>query len=72
MCHDNNLQRLCGVDVNITDINYSDIPPAKDSIMLHFSDGVYFDTTKTKVRKFPLLKVIEDRREWQTFVIMQI
>jgi hypothetical protein len=37
--HDNNLKRLCGVDVNITESRYEDLPPVLNTFPTHFSSA---------------------------------
>jgi len=37
--HDDELNRLCGVDQKISDFNYEELPKLKRAIPLHFSNG---------------------------------
>jgi glycerophosphoryl diester phosphodiesterase len=41
VCHDINLQRLCGVDKNVSDLNYDELPRIQSTIDLHFSSLQY-------------------------------
>lgn len=55
VCHDNNLMRLCGVDKNISDLNFNELPPLQSTIDLHFSSKQY-TATESDDRKIPLLE----------------
>lgn len=39
VAHDADLQRLCKVDRNIAELNFSELPPMQRSIPLHFSEN---------------------------------
>lgn len=39
--HDHNLLRSTGVDKNISELNYSEIPPLKEQLSLDFDPGIY-------------------------------
>jgi len=39
--HDADLSRLCGVNEQIADTKYDELPPMMRSVPLHFSDGEY-------------------------------
>lgn len=41
VAHDDDVKRLCGIDKNIEEFNYDELPPMSRSIPLHFSDGEY-------------------------------
>ena len=41
VAHDDDLKRICGIDKNIQDFNYEELPLMKREIPLHFSDGDY-------------------------------
>jgi len=42
--HDNNLQRLCGKDVKISDLNYDEIPEILDFTLIEFTHLLFYDT----------------------------
>ena len=41
VAHDADLQRLCGQNIQICDINYNEIPPMKRKFTTHFSTKEY-------------------------------
>jgi len=55
VCHDNNLKRLCGIDNEISSINYSDLPPLQAEIEIHFS-SLKYKATSTDSLQIPLLE----------------
>ncbi|XP_035228282.1 lysophospholipase D GDPD1-like [Stegodyphus dumicola] len=57
--HDNNLLRVTGVDMNISDSNYQDLPPLKRHLSKEFSKGEPF--TGEKEARIPLLKEVFER-----------
>jgi len=56
--HDAILSRLCGVDKNISDFNYNELPKVSKKILLHFSDMMRFDTSDMKNPCFPTLEEV--------------
>ena len=53
--HDHNLLRICGVDKEINQLNYDELPPIQDTVELHFSEN-YYTLQKSDDRKIPLLE----------------
>jgi glycerophosphoryl diester phosphodiesterase len=39
VCHDTILDRLCGVNVCVNDLNYADLPPFSENVFMHFSNN---------------------------------
>jgi glycerophosphoryl diester phosphodiesterase len=57
--HDSYLDRLCGQDLHIHDLNYKDLPKHADQVLIHFTDKQRFETGKqTKNYYFPTLEEI--------------
>lgn len=56
MIHDKNLKRLTGVDVNIDQINYKDIPNFQSNIDIHFSASDQYKNTENIHTKPDLLE----------------
>lgn len=52
--HDNNLLRTTGLNVNISDLNYNELPSLKSRLPVDFDQGVL--TYGTTDRKIPLLR----------------
>ncbi|CAB0015664.1 unnamed protein product [Nesidiocoris tenuis] len=44
VCHDNNLMRAAGINRNISDLDYKDLPPLKSRIPVDFDPGKGFLT----------------------------
>ena len=60
--HDANLQRTCGVDQLISETNYKELPPFKETIEAFGSDGL---TIRTVSNKIPLLEdLFKHRKTW--------
>lgn len=38
VCHDANLKRLCGVNKNVSDFNFKDLPKFQKAMPMHFSE----------------------------------
>jgi len=56
--HDLQLSRLCNNDKHVSDFNYADLPKAAEKVLLHFSDGLHFDTKDTKNPYWPTLEEV--------------
>ncbi|XP_016838612.1 lysophospholipase D GDPD1 isoform X1 [Nasonia vitripennis] len=57
--HDQNLLRCTGYDINISDLNFKDLPLLKQRIPIDFVPGVeYVGSDKEEERKFVLLKEV--------------
>ncbi|KAL4482886.1 hypothetical protein ABPG74_018912 [Tetrahymena malaccensis] len=56
--HDNKLRRLCGVNKNIEDLQYSEIPKFKKEIDLHFSPNGQFKASNYECMRMPLLEEV--------------
>lgn len=58
VCHDENLRRLCDKDVNISDLNYDQLPKFAERITLdHFANTI-LDTSKLGEPKIPTLEEV--------------
>ena len=58
VCHDENLRRLCDQDVNISNLNYNELPEFAERITLdHFANTI-LDTTKLGAAKIPTLEEV--------------
>jgi glycerophosphoryl diester phosphodiesterase len=57
VCHDGNLERLCGQDVSIKDLRYAELPAHQDRIRLHFADG-YYEVKDSDERRIPKLEEV--------------
>ncbi|XP_054711929.1 lysophospholipase D GDPD1-like [Uloborus diversus] len=57
--HDNNLLRVTGVNVNISDSNYQDLPPLKRTLAKDFQKGKPFACDEEE--KIPLLKEVFEK-----------
>ncbi|CAI2374041.1 unnamed protein product [Moneuplotes crassus] len=55
VCHDENLQRLCGIDKKVQDFTYSQLPKLQEKVEIHFSSLTY-QTTEEDDRQIPLLE----------------
>lgn len=55
--HDLDLHRLCGINKNVSDYDYKDLPRIQDKIEMHFCDDI-FDATKCEDRRFPLFEEV--------------
>ena len=55
ICHDQNLKRLTGIDVNLRETNYIDLPKIQSSYLQHFSTDIY-DLDVDDDRRIPLLQ----------------
>lgn len=55
--HDPCLDRLCGFNVQVANVKYENLPPFADRILLHFSEGQYFETKEAKTKYMPKLEV---------------
>lgn len=42
VCHDQNLFRSTGINKNIYEVNYYELPPLKKSLPIDFDPGKYF------------------------------
>lgn len=57
--HDHNLLRSTGVDKNISELNYSEIPLLKEQLSLDFDpDNTFTGSGLEEERKFPLLEEV--------------
>jgi len=56
--HDEFLSRLCGHDVHLKDLNYSELPRHADKIPIHFSVDLHYDTTSLDNPYFPTLEEV--------------
>ncbi|XP_035826727.1 lysophospholipase D GDPD1 isoform X2 [Aplysia californica] len=53
--HDNHLMRTCGMDVNISDTDYSELPPMKNRIRVDFFQSMYGEGEDQRI---PLLEEV--------------
>jgi len=58
VCHDENLRRLCGVDVRVSELNYDDLPKFSEKISLDHFNNTILDTTQLQVGKIPTLEQV--------------
>ncbi|KAK9513048.1 hypothetical protein O3M35_001328 [Rhynocoris fuscipes] len=59
VCHDNNLLRAAGVNINISDLNYTELPLLKSSLPIDFDPGVtYKGSGIEEERRIPLLSEV--------------
>lgn len=63
VCHDDELDRLCGINKSVSEYNYDEIPPFQEQVPLHFSTNMAYDSTKEnpKDRRMPLLEVFNSK-----------
>ncbi|KXJ27763.1 lysophospholipase D GDPD1 [Exaiptasia diaphana] len=57
VCHDNNLSRVAGVDCNISDLDYKDLPPLLEKIPVQFHPGAISHPDNND-RDIPLLSTV--------------
>jgi len=57
VAHDNNLKRVCGMDINISDVNYEDLPEMCETLEVTFSNDKYCQCQNGD-RKIPLLRSV--------------
>ena len=43
VCHDNKLDRMCGINRKTEEFNYEDLPPFQEEIRLDFSVGMKYN-----------------------------
>uniref|UniRef100_A0A146KVK1 Glycerophosphodiester phosphodiesterase domain-containing protein 1 n=1 Tax=Lygus hesperus TaxID=30085 RepID=A0A146KVK1_LYGHE len=56
VCHDNNLMRAAGINKNISDLDYEELPPLKSRLPVDFDPGTTFSGSESEEeRKIPLL-----------------
>ncbi|KAK0160927.1 hypothetical protein PV328_008282 [Microctonus aethiopoides] len=59
VCHDQNLFRSTGINKNIYEVNYYELPPLKKSLPIDFDPERHFvGCTTEEERKFPLLREV--------------
>lgn len=58
VCHDENLKRLCGVDANVSDLNYSELPKFAEKINLHHFHNTTLDASPFLNSKIPTLEEV--------------
>ncbi len=56
ICHDSNLDRLCDVDLDISSLNYDELPLMSEVIDVHFSDIYYTKRYDEPPGKFAKLR----------------
>ncbi|XP_065071702.1 lysophospholipase D GDPD1-like isoform X1 [Rhopilema esculentum] len=59
VAHDLNLTRTCGKDINISDLNFEDLPEMSNPLAVTFSNDKYCHASNSD-RKIPLLKTVFD------------
>ena len=56
--HDNNLERLCGMNKKVNHFNYDSLPNFNDKISLHFGHKKFYFIKESNENYMPKLEVI--------------
>ena len=54
LAHDTNLERLTGKDVNVKDVNFSDLPNFQKDVLVEFWENQYYSDPSNVNKKFNL------------------